>query len=254
MMKEPAEHLSIFLIVTFYILQPCVCRQALDLTVLDRHVRLEQLYLGLQVQPCSFCSLVAPMCLFLMSQHQPSCSLSLESEARLWPDGPAASLSPGSLHEVAAIPFLGLQPWAFCSSELCLPPTIPRFPSLLNTVLWGFILSCTGFGVILNYIGISGSSKEFHQMDWARCAQASSGLSYTVFSARVSLPEPPHSPPLSKSWGFPYTFDAWDRISYGLLSAPRVLLFILLFALITWDFRLVNIHVYFPCTVTLGAF
>lgn len=38
MMKEPAEHLYIFLIVTFDILQPHVCRQALDLTVLDRCV------------------------------------------------------------------------------------------------------------------------------------------------------------------------------------------------------------------------
>lgn len=81
MMQEPAEHLYIFLIITFDVLQPHVCRQALDLTVLDRCVWLEQLSLGLQVHPASFCSLVAPRCMFLMSQHQPSCSLSLESEA-----------------------------------------------------------------------------------------------------------------------------------------------------------------------------
>lgn len=179
MMKEPAEHLYIFFIVTFDILQPHVCRPALALSALDRCVRLEQLFLGLQVQPAPVGSLVAPTCMFL---NEPTSALLLSVTRvwgnRMWPDGPAASLPPGSLREVAAIPFLWLQPWAFCSSELCLPPTTPRFPSLPHTVLWGFILWCTGLSVFLSYIG---SSKEFHQ---ARCPRESNCLGNTC-----SLPE-----------------------------------------------------------------
>lgn len=111
MMKEPAEHLYIFLIVTFDILQPHVCRQALDLTVLDRCVRLEQLSLGLQVQPASVCSLVAPTCMFLMSQHQPSCSLSLESEAtECDPMGQLPHFLLGHCVKLRRSPFCGRSP------------------------------------------------------------------------------------------------------------------------------------------------